>query len=211
MAAITGHARGGTGPRGGMGARMSATRRDRTARLRRRGAWTAVVLAAVLAGCGSDGGSPDPVVLPTPTPTVEPADRDRTTAFQQALPDAVLAFAVAAQQDAAELRAVGAVEAYTLTYTDGQVEVTVRTGQWRTPAEAGAVLAGILGEPLPGDDEEPAVVRDETVVVGDAEAGRVVVRAGAEVARAVWTNGATLFQVDGPAVVVPAFYDAYPM
>jgi hypothetical protein len=148
--------------------------------------------------------TPDPVVLPVPTPTVPPADRERSSAFQRALPDAVLAFAVAGQEEDLDLVEQGAVEAYTLLYSDGEREVSVRAGQWVSDDEAAAVAQALL--------PATALARDEAVLVDGEEVGRVRIwgRDG-DSAGAVWTNGATLFALDGPGDVVPAFYDAFPM
>lgn len=156
-----------------------------------------------------------PVVLPVPTPTVPAADRAKDTAFLQALPDAVLAFAVADQAEDPELLAAGAVEAYRLGYTDGVREVLLRTGQWPLAQDAQVAMADLLAGVAPGAADgtapPPGLLREGPVIVGGTEVGWAVVRGEGEEASAVWTNGATLFAVTGPSAVVPALYDAFPM
>lgn len=190
----------------------SAEATSRPRRRRARATWVVplvllvlLVAGAVAVGRGVFGGAPpapDPVVLPAPTPTVRAAERERRTAFQSALPDEVLAYAVADQREDVELRDAGAVEAYLLTYTDGVREVTLRAGQWATAAAAVAVQAELAGaEPAGG---QPVLVRGR-------EVGRVLLLDDGATARALWTNGATLFTLRGPRGVVPALYDAFPM
>jgi hypothetical protein len=179
--------------------------------------------------------APPPVVLPVPTPTVQAVEREKATAFQQALPDAVLAFSVAGQVEDIELVDAGATEAYVLTYTDGAVDVTLRTSQWPgvEAAAAAAMRLGAAAVPsdaalgaaaadadadAPGDGAptavdpgEPIEVREEPVLVGGVEVGRLVISGRALEARAVWSNGATVFELRGPGAVVPPLYDAFPM
>ena len=120
-----------------------------------------VVAAVVLALTGvlsSPAPEPSPVLLPTPTPTVAPAERDRTTPFQQALPDEVLEFAVASQAEDFGLIDAGAVEAYRLEYTDGERVLVLRTGQWPTPEDAvvGAEVLEAFPEPADATDVSAA-------------------------------------------------------
>ena len=177
-----------------------------------------VVVGVILAATGvfrTPAPTPSPVVLPTPTPTVAPAERETTTPFQQAVPDTVLEFAVASQAEDVVLIDAGAVEAYRLEYTDGATGLVLRAGQWPTPddAAAGAEALGVAAED-DGDASSSAAestVRDEPVVVGGDEVGRVAITATGDAGRALWTNGATLFELRGPAAVVETVYDAFPM
>lgn len=150
---------------------------------------------------------PAPVVLPVPTPTVAPHARERVTPFQRALPDAVLAFAVAGQEEDLPLRDAGAVEAYRLRYTDGAREVTLRAAQWR--GVDGAMEA--MRELMPPVGAAAELLREEPVRVGGREAGRLLLWREDGTASALWTNGGTLFALTGSADVVPTLYDAFPM
>lgn len=213
----------GAGGGGGWAPIPSARPVAPSPRRRRRGrAWVVALVVAlvvlggavafVVARGGADQVLPT-VVLPPPTPTVTPAPRDTVTAFQQALPETVLAFAVAGQTEAADLLDAGSVEAYDVVYTDGQAEVTLRAAQWPSPDEAATALSELLAQPAPTSTATtaPTTTRDEPVEVAGAPVGRVIVVDDGVVARAVWTNGATTFQLDGPAGAVEAFYDAFGM
>lgn len=180
-------------------------------------ALAAVAVVAVALGLRLPSGpagptvTPTPVVLATPTPTVPAAERDRTTAFQQALPDTVLAFAVTGQAEAVDLLDLGAVEAWDLAYTDGTQVVTLRAAQWPTVEGATGVMTGLVSVP-PADGSTPApALREEPVLVGGAEVGRLVVVGDDDEAQAFWTNGTTLFRLQGPTAAVLAFYDAFGM
>lgn len=217
--------RGGGGPWSPLPAADPGPAREPASppRRRRRGsAWLAVLLVSlvvvaaalvfVIARGGADAVLPT-VVLPAPTPTVSAAPRDTVTAFQQSFPDTVLAFAVAGQAEAPGMLDAGAVEAYEVTYTDGAQQVTLRAGQWPTTDEAATALAALFALPAPtsAPSASPTTARDEAVQVGDAPVGRVIVVDDGTVARAVWSNGTTVFQLDGPAGAVEAVYDAFPM
>jgi hypothetical protein len=191
-----------------------------TVRRGRSGTWLVVVLVAlvvvggavafVVARGGTDQVLPT-VVLPPPTPTVTPVARDTATAFQQALPDTVLAFAVSGQTDAVDLLDAGAVEAYDVVYTDGQVDAHLRAAQWPTPDSAATAFSTQLAEPAPASTAAPTTSRDAPVEVAGTPAGRVIIVDDGVVARAVWSNGATTFRLDGPSGVVETFYDAFGM
>src|SRR5690349_2026343 len=87
-----------------------------------------LVVAAIVIGIvvssgddTADGAPPavaSTILLPSPTPTVEPVARPATTAFAAALPTTVLQYALATSAVDAEWQAAGAIEAYTETYTD---------------------------------------------------------------------------------------------
>jgi hypothetical protein len=171
--------------------------------------------------------TPAPVVLPTPTPAVAPAERVKVTAFQQALPDEVLAFAVSGQVEATDLLVAGAVEAWDLIYTDGARDVALRAAQWPTPEGAAAAmdaevaaLAPVGPTPTAGPStagpstagrSTTELLREGAVLVAGADVGRVHIVGDETTATAVWTNGSTLFRLEGPADVVGAFYDAFGM
>lgn len=157
--------------------------------------------------------SPEPVptetvTAPVPTPAVPPVERDTSTAFLAALPSTVLQWSVADQVVAEDARAAGALEAYALTYTDGDDatgDVALATAQWRTPEAAAAHLAslGLTGEP----------VRSEEVLAGGAAVGAMTAYPDVDGTgeRVAWTNGATTFVVTAPDGTATTFYDAFGM
>lgn len=185
-------------------------------RRRRTLLWSGAVVLAVAAGTTAflmNRPDPEPVVAdpvpgetvtaPVPTPAVAPVERDTSTAFLAALPGEVLQWAVREQAPADDLRGAGALEAYTLTYTDGEQDLTLVTGQWRDPeAAAGAISAlGLEGVPT----------RSEEVVAGGAPVGSMSAWANETGDRVAWTNGSSSFFVIAPPGAGESFYDAMGM
>ncbi|MFF1528055.1 hypothetical protein [Cellulomonas sp. NPDC058312] len=204
----------------------------------------ALVAAVVVVGGGVAGyvltredapgaAAPADVVLPSPTATVEPAARPATTAFATALPATVLQYALASSADDVAWLGQGAIEAYTETYSDGGAgQVTVQAGQWETPEEADAVLAGLAaalptaptadadGDPSTATTSAtagagstaPAVLSSGEVTVDGTAVGTVtVVDAGDGTGVALWRNGSAVFLVTGPAADIANLYAAYPL
>ena len=69
----------------------------------------------------------------------------------------MLQYALATSAPDAEWQAAGALEAYTETYTDGgSGTVTVRAGQWETPAEATAFAASLVAAVPPAPAPDPS-------------------------------------------------------
>ncbi|VEH36652.1 Uncharacterised protein [Cellulomonas fimi] len=184
-----------------------------------------VIVAGVLLTRGRDDATPPPVastiLVPSPTPTIEPAARTATTAFASALPTSVLQYALTESVADEEWLAAGAVEAYTEVYSDGgSGAVTVRTGQWETPEDA-ATFAATLVAALPTAAPQPSASADAAgpqlpqsgeVIGGGAPVGTfTVVDAGDGTGVAVWTNGATVFHVVAPLADVLDVYEAYPL
>ena len=187
-----------------------------------------VVVAAIITGIvvnsnGDDDAAPavaTTVILPSPTPTVDPVARPATTAFATALPTSVLQYVLATSAADPEWQGAGALEAYTETFTDGaEGTVTVRSGQWETPEEAaafGATLVGALpAAPTPDASASPtstALPLSGEVVVGDAAAGTYsIVDAGDGTGVAVWTNGTAVFQATAPVADIANLYNAFPI
>ncbi|GEL99464.1 hypothetical protein [Cellulomonas terrae] len=188
----------------------------------------AIVIALVTSGGDDDTADGPPAVastilLPSPTPTVEPVARPATTAFAVALPTSVLQYALATSAVDPEWQAAGAVEAYTETYTDGgSGTVTVRSGQWETPEEAAALaatlVAGFPAAPEPDPSASPSASTGPTlpqsgeVSAGGAVAGTYsIADAGDGTGIAVWTNGSTVFQATAPVADIADFYNAFPL
>ncbi|WP_421735951.1 hypothetical protein [Cellulomonas sp.] len=184
----------------------------------------AIILGIVLSSKGDTDAAPPAVattiLLPSPTPTVEPVARPATTAFASALPLTVLQYALATSAPDAEWQAAGALEAYTETYTDGgSGTVTVRSGQWETPAEATAFAAGLVAAvpPAPAPDPSasptgPTLPQTGDVTAGGAVAGTYsIVDAGDGTGVAVWTNGTTVFRATAPLTDIVDLYNAFPL
>ncbi|MCC2313915.1 hypothetical protein [Cellulomonas xiejunii] len=186
------------------------------------------VVVGVLVGRGADDdAAPAPaastVLLPPPTPGVEPAARAATSAFATALPTTVLQYALESSQDDAERIGAGALEAYTETFTDGDGgTLTVRAAQLETPQEATALLEQIAstlpaaapdtGAPTSTESADIDVDLPQTgdVVVGGQPVGTfTVVDAGDGTGVAVWQNGTGVFQLTAPLADVLDAYLAY--
>ncbi len=191
-----------------------------------------VVVAGIVIGIlvtrGGDeptpGAAASTVLLPSPTPTIEPVARTATTSFAAALPVSVLQYALASSATDEEWLAAGAVEAYTEAYSDGAGgEVTVRAGQWETPEEAvayAATLVAALPAAPAADAGATATATAGTsdlpqtgeVLVGGAPAGTfTIVDAGDGTGVAVWTNGSSVFRVVAPVEDVADVYAAFPL
>lgn len=188
----------------------------------------AIVIAVLTSGGDDDTADAPPAVattilLPSPTPTVEPVARPATSAFAVALPTSVLQYALATSAVDPEWQAAGAVEAYTETYTDGgSGTVTVRSGQWETPEEAAAfaatLVAGFPAAPAPDPSASPSASTGPTlpqsgeVSAGGAVAGTYsIADAGDGTGVAVWTNGSTVFQATAPVADIADLYNAFPL
>lgn len=200
-----------------------------------------VGIAAVVAlMMNNRGGGPAPeaevVTLPVPTPTVEPVAREDGSAFYDALPSTVLAFALAESGEAPDLLAAGAVEAWSLGYTDGAATLTVQAGQWATPEAAAAayerIAAALVAEAeaapetpaadetadpsadpsASADDEQAAGPEQGAVLVDGAEVGSytLVPRADGS-ATVVWSNGTAVLRGDGPLDALRDVYAAFPL
>ncbi|MBC7290161.1 MAG: hypothetical protein H5T83_02335 [Actinotalea sp.] len=103
---------------------------------------------------------PETVTLPVPTPTVEPvALPEGASAFLQAMPTEVLAFALTeVAEDPGDLTQ-GALESYRLAYDDGERQIVATAGQWRDP------------EGVTRRFEEVVAAQEEAVGVPAEEAG----------------------------------------
>ncbi len=172
------------------------------------------------------GGSPVAAVtsttlLPSPTPTVAPAAREKGSAFLDALPSSVLQYAWASVAADEAWRTSGALEAYDVTYTDGgSGTVLVRAGQWRTAAEVTAFqttltgqLATKAGSPTAGSTASagPATSTGDVTVGGVTVGTWTIVPQADGAGTVVWSNGTTLFEASGPASELADLYAAYPL
>ncbi|MFC0644310.1 hypothetical protein [Cellulomonas phragmiteti] len=188
-----------------------------------------VVVGVLATRGGSDGDAPAPaastVLVPPPTPGVEPATRTATSAFASVLPTTVLQYALESSQDDAEWVAAGALEAYTETFTDGDGgTLTVRAAQLETAQEATALLERLTAAlpptaPDTGAPTSTASAEDDAadqlpstgdvMVAGAAVGTFTVVDAGDGTGIAVWQNGTAVFQLTAPLDDVVDAYAAY--
>jgi hypothetical protein len=152
----------------------------------------------------------------------------------------VLDFTLSESQDDPDMLAVGALEAYRLTYT-GPAEVAVEAGQWATPEAAEAARAALTATlpdvdldgatPAPAQAEAPSPTASETsagsateppapaigtqtgsVTVDGTEVGTyVLVRREDGTASAVWSNGTAVLYAAGPSDELVDFYTAFPL
>ena len=184
----------------------------------------AIVTGILVSSNGDDDAAPPAVattiLLPSPTPTVEPAARPATTAFAVALPTSVLQYALATSVPDDEWQAAGAIEAYTETFTDGgSGTVTVRAGQWETPEEAAATAATLVAAIPAAPTAEPSaspsgptLPSTGDVLVGGEVAGTFTIAdAGDGTGIAVWTNGTTVFHATAPVDQITDVYNAFPL
>ncbi len=204
------------------------------------------VAATVALLMGNRGGGPVPpeaevVTLPVPTPTVSAIDREPGSAFFDALPSEVLAFALAETAEAPDLVADGALEAYTLTYTDGSQDLMVQAGQWPTAEEAQDVYAGLAETAAAdaaaptatptqtatdesaddmGDDAgdqateeaDPGAVEEGPVLAGGQQVGRYTLVPHADgTGLVVWTNETVVLTAAGPLDELRDVYVAFPL
>jgi hypothetical protein len=115
------------------------------------------------------------VTLPVPTPTIEPvALPEGASAFLQAMPQEVLAFALTEVGEDAPLLAEGALEAYRLVYSDGAQEIVATAAQWRDAEavtarfdEIVAAESAAAGVPV---EEAGAAADEETAAAGETGA-----------------------------------------
>lgn len=174
-----------------------------------------VVLLTAFVWPGFAQEDPEPqatVTAPVPTPTISPSGRPKDqTAFLKATPDAVLQLALreAATYEAWEKDA-DAVEAWQLTYADGDgggaTSVQVLAGQWEdddTATAAYEALVKAAGEPTGEGD----------VAVDDKAVGAYVITPGSAAGTSVvtWRNGTAVLQATGPTALMEDFYSAFPL
>ncbi len=158
------------------------------------------------------------VTLPVPSPTVAAIAREPGTAFYDALPSTVLAYAMSASDAAAELGTLGALEGYRIGYSDGSATVTLLAGQWPTAEAATAAYASLssAGDAATAPSASPSATADSPTS-GDVTASGTVVGAWSMTAGAdgsgvlTWSNGTAVLQLSGPAAALRDVYAAFPL
>lgn len=163
------------------------------------------------------------LLVPSPTPTLQPVARTATSTFAASLPASVLQYALASSVNDDAWLAKGALEAYTETFTDGAgTTLGLQVGQWATPQEATAVLGALTATPptateaaTPGataSADASGLPRTGTVdAAGQAVGSYVIVDNGDGTGTATWTNGTALLQLTGPVAEIARAYSAFPV
>ena len=176
---------------------------------RRLPVWVWVVAGALLVGIAGTaallmvnrGGSAVPpeaevVTLPVPTPTVAAIEREPGTAFYDALPSQVLAFALADSGQATDLTAAGAAR------------------PTATPGETADASGDDVADDMPSATATatPQAVEDGTVLADGVEVGRYTIVSHADGSGAVvWTNGTVVLSATGPLASLRDVYTAFPL
>ena len=168
------------------------------------------------------------ILLPVPTPTLAPVARANPTVFAAALPPALLQYALASSTPDPTWVTAGAIEAYSEAYSDGGTgKVVVLAGQWETAVAADAAAKQLLAAvpaaaPAPAGTASAGIASPSTAPTSLPESGNVTVAgqtvgtysiraAGDGTGIAIWTNGASVFQVTAPVADIHNVYAAYPL
>ncbi|MGO1315920.1 MAG: hypothetical protein ACTMIR_02620 [Cellulomonadaceae bacterium] len=206
----------GSAPRGATATQQGATRTMTRPVLI--GVGVVVAVALVVVGVLFATGNREPattpaavtVTNPAPSPAIEPVAKEAGSPFYDLLPATVLQLALASAVTDESPEVAGALEAHTLTYSDGgDVEVTVRASQWRSvdaATRAQQAVLGALGEAAPEAER-----RESPVEAGGGQAGTLIVLTAGDEAHAVWTNGTALLVASGPADLLEKVVAAYPV
>jgi hypothetical protein len=133
-----------------------------------------------------------------PTPKISPSPRESGTAFYERLPSVVGAYVLVGTAENAAWDELGAFDAYTLTYSDGEQTITLLAGQWRTDESADEAFSSLDGpEGWPGADLDLA--------------SKTCPEAADPDIKAIWVNRTAVFQVDAPAGGAAEFFCRMPM
>ncbi len=143
-----------------------------------------------------------------PTPTIAPIEPDDGSAFADAQPVAVAEFALTHREPASEWAQLDAMEAYELTFADGEgadaKSITVTAGQWATDEDATRAAADLIkaaGTPTSTGE----------VKASGRTAGSFAMVVDGDQATMTWRNATAVIQATGPADRLQDFYENYPM
>jgi hypothetical protein len=138
------------------------------------------------------------VTAPPPTPSISPSPRDDGTDFYNAIPSAVGAYVLVATAPNTEFETARAYDSYVLTYSDGQHEIQLAAGQWRTEAAATDAFNAMSGpETWPGSDVDLSA----TVCPSPPDPDT----------KSMWRNQTVIFRVDAPDGGAAEFFCRMPM
>ncbi|MDR2374666.1 MAG: hypothetical protein LBD77_11375 [Bifidobacteriaceae bacterium] len=133
-----------------------------------------------------------------PTPSITPSPREPGTAFYDRLPSTVGAYVFTAVAANPDWEQAGAFDSYTVTYSDGEHQITLLAAQWRTPEAAKENFDAFGGaEAWPGPDIDLTSTDCPESPEPDT--------------KALWVNQTAVFQVDAPDGGAREFYCGMPM
>ncbi|MDR2378920.1 MAG: hypothetical protein LBD70_05810 [Bifidobacteriaceae bacterium] len=163
----------------------------------------AVVYVVIVRGKQDVPAAPQPTITVTktvspPAPKLSPAPRESGTAFYDRIPSTLGAYALTATAENPAWGELGAFDSYTLTYSDGDRQVTLLAGQWRTD-EAAAEAFDALGGPAGWPGGQVDLTATTCPQPPDPDV------------KAIWSNRTAVFQVDAPAGGAGELYCLMPM
>jgi hypothetical protein len=157
---------------------------------------------------------PEPIILPAPvvteappTPTIEPVTVSDASDFLAGMPTEIGTFVLTSYEVVEVLGddtlPARAAEHLILTYGEstGEAHFTVNAYQFYNPEDTATAFATW---------SEGATATDDVVVDGVAVGERALVTSGGETS-VVWSNGTSVFVLDGPADEVEQFYAYFGM
>jgi hypothetical protein len=131
-------------------------------------------------------------------PSISPSPREQGTAFYDRLPDTVGAYVLIGTAANPEWEALGAFDAYTVTYSDGVDQITLLAGQWRSDSAAAEAFESLGGpEGWPGPDSDLASKNCPPPAGEDTGA--------------IWVNRTAIFKIDTPKGEAAQFFCRMPM
>jgi hypothetical protein len=147
---------------------------------------------------GGAGASAQTVTPPPPTPTVPVPSKEPGTEFYDRIPATVGKYVLTETAPSADFENAKAYDSYALTYSDGEHQITLLAGQWRTEAAATDAFNALGGpEGWPGAD----VDLSSTVCPEPPD----------EDTAALWRNQTAIFKVDAPDGGAGEFFCLMPM
>lgn len=199
------------------------TRSGRDRQPRRPGLWLILVgvivvlaVAAVLIWQGTqepqEPVTPPPVTITNalPTPQITPIAKESGSAFYDLLPETVLQYALTASDPDTSDDVARALEAFTLTYSDGaDHSITVTASQWESVQDAAKHIERI--DQLAAEAAPDAALTQEPVDVRGEEVGTATLRLSETEGQVTWSNGTSVLTAVGPVADIENFYTAFPI
>lgn len=156
--------------------------------------------------------TPPPVTITNalPTPQITPISKEPGSAFYDLLPATVLQYALTATDPDASDDVVRALEAFTLTYSDGaDHSITVTASQWESVEDAVKNVERL--DQLASEVDPDAALTHAPVEVDGEEVGTASLRLGETEGRVTWSNGTSVLTAVGPAADIENFFTAFPI